>query len=131
MGGTRHGPRSTVARTRSTSNPQLSKCWSSINLRAISTKIEIISTTKRGCHRKLIGFGLGAPGPKLESDEFSMTTPPSCRDIGAPNIHGTLRAPGRAYLTWGPIHAGLAIEVQGGEGSADEYQWHVADTYYL
>jgi len=36
-----------------------------------------------------------------------------------------------AYLIWGPIRAVLAIEVQGSEGSADEYQRNVADTFYL
>ena len=42
---------------------------------------------------------------------------------------GALRAPGRATLTWGPIRAGFAIEVQVNEGSADEYQRNV-DTYF-
>eukprot|EP00966_Prymnesium_polylepis_P136215 3147589-Prymnesium_polylepis.1 len=32
-------------------------------------------------------------------------------------------------LTWGTIHAGLATEVQDDEGSADEYQRRVADTF--
>jgi len=36
-----------------------------------------------------------------------------------------------AYLIWGPIRAVLAIEVQGSEGSADEYQRNVADTFYF
>ena len=40
-------------------------------------------------------------------------------------------APGWAHLIRGPIHAGFEIEVQVDEGSADEYQRHVVDTFYF
>ena len=40
-----------------------------------------------------------------------------------------LRAPGWERLAWGPIHAGLEDEVQGDEGSADEYRQRVVDTF--
>jgi hypothetical protein len=37
---------------------------------------------------------------------------------------------GTALFVW-RLHAGLAIEVQGSEGSADEYRRNVVDTFYF